>query len=96
MDVRLVAETTAVAPGSTLTLAFAMRPERGWHGYWRNPGDAGAEPRVQWRLPEGWRPAYRSVEPGTVRGGIIGQAYDEAHQSFERRQAADVGMRFAA
>ena len=28
-------------PGSTITLAFTMRPAPGWHGYWRNPGDAG-------------------------------------------------------
>ena len=55
MDVRLLTERAAEAPGSSVTLAFVMRPERGWHGYWRNPGDAGAEPRVQWRLPEGWR-----------------------------------------
>ncbi|MBP0495745.1 TauD/TfdA family dioxygenase [Pararoseomonas indoligenes] len=46
------------------------------------------------RLPESWRPAYRSVEPGTVRGGIIGQSYDAARQNFDRRQAGDVGMRF--
>ncbi len=55
MQVRLASETAAVAPGSAVTLAFVMRPEPGWHGYWRNPGDAGAEPRVTWRLPEGWR-----------------------------------------
>ena len=55
MEVRLVAETAAVAPGSTVTLAFAMRPAAGWHGYWRNPGDAGDAPRVTWRLPEDWR-----------------------------------------
>lgn len=48
------------------------------------------------RLPESWRPAYRSTEPGTVRGGIIGQAYDAERQAFERRQADDVGMRFTA
>ena len=54
MNVTLVAETEAVQPGSTLTLAFVMRPRAGWHGYWRNPGDAGAEPRVTWNLPEGW------------------------------------------
>ena len=54
MNVTLVAENGVVAPGSTVTLAFVMRPEPGWHGYWRNPGDAGAEPRVRWRLPEGW------------------------------------------
>jgi thiol:disulfide interchange protein len=55
MDVRLVPETASAAAGSTVTLAFLMRPRPGWHGYWRNPGDAGDAPRVQWRLPEGWR-----------------------------------------
>ncbi|HEV2816508.1 MAG TPA: thioredoxin family protein [Allosphingosinicella sp.] len=55
MNVRLVPETAAAAAGSTITLAFLMRPEPGWHGYWRNPGDAGDAPRVRWRLPEGWR-----------------------------------------
>ncbi|MFL5287471.1 MAG: TauD/TfdA family dioxygenase [Rhodopila sp.] len=44
-------------------------------------------------LPESWRPAYRAVEAGTVRGGIIGQAYDETRRAFEARQAADLGMR---
>jgi hypothetical protein len=44
------------------------------------------------RLPESWRPAYRAVEPRTVRGGIRGQAYDERCRAFEARQAADVGM----
>ena len=58
MQVSLVPETTNVLPGTTLTVAFVMRPGAGWHGYWRNPGDAGAEPRVRWRLPEGW-----SAEP---------------------------------
>jgi hypothetical protein len=43
-------------------------------------------------LPESWRPAYRSVEAGSVRGGILGQAYDEARRGFEVRQAADLGM----
>ena len=55
MAVSLVPETTAVAPGSTVTLAFVMRPNPGWHGYWQNPGDAGAPPRVDWRLQPGWQ-----------------------------------------
>lgn len=57
MSVSLVAEHGRVAAGSTVTVAFVMRPAPGWHGYWRNPGDAGAEPRVQWRLSEGWTAA---------------------------------------
>jgi hypothetical protein len=44
-------------------------------------------------LPESWRPAYRAVEAGTVRGGIVGQAYDESRRTFEIRHAADLGMR---
>jgi TfdA family taurine catabolism dioxygenase TauD len=44
-------------------------------------------------LPESWRVLYKAVEPGTVRGGIIGQAHDERCKAFERRQAAALGMR---
>jgi hypothetical protein len=44
------------------------------------------------RLPESWRPAFGAVEPGTVRGGIRGQQYDERRRAFEARQAADLGM----
>ncbi|HVZ09939.1 TauD/TfdA family dioxygenase [Rhodopila sp.] len=47
-------------------------------------------------LPESWRPAYRSVEAGSVRGGIVGQGYDDARRGFEARQAAELGMRLAA
>jgi hypothetical protein len=43
-------------------------------------------------LPESWRSAYGNVAPGTVRGGIVGQAYDEVRHTFEVRQAADLGM----
>ena len=44
------------------------------------------------RLPESWRPAYRAVEAGAVRGGIRGQQYDERCRAFEKRQAAACGM----
>jgi hypothetical protein len=47
------------------------------------------------RLPESWRVLYKSVEPGTVRGGIIGQHHDERCKAFEQRQAHALGMRLA-
>jgi hypothetical protein len=47
------------------------------------------------RLPESWRAAYRAVEPGTVRGGIRGQQYDERCGAFEARQADELGMTVA-
>ena len=47
-------------------------------------------------LPQSWSPAYRSVAPGSVRGGIVGQAYDGVRRAFEARQAADLGMQPSA
>jgi hypothetical protein len=45
------------------------------------------------RLPESWRVLYKAVEPGTVRGGIIGQHHDEIRKAFEARQATELRMR---
>lgn len=49
----LVAETDRPAPGGTVMVAIAAVPERGWHGYWLNPGDAGVAPSANWTLPGG-------------------------------------------
>jgi DsbC/DsbD-like thiol-disulfide interchange protein/cytochrome c biogenesis protein CcdA len=46
-----VAESQTPAPGKPVTIALAMVPDKGWHGYWQNPGDAGVETRVSWTLP---------------------------------------------
>jgi TfdA family taurine catabolism dioxygenase TauD len=45
------------------------------------------------RLPPPWAEPFRSAEPGTVRGGIRGWHWDEACRAWERRQAAELGMR---
>ena len=52
---QLVAETSGAAPGSTLWVAVVQILEKGWHTYWRNPGDAGAATAIGWTLPTGWR-----------------------------------------
>ena len=52
MRASLVAEGPA-APGETVTLALLMQPEKGWHGYWSNPGDAGYGLNLDWTLPKG-------------------------------------------
>ncbi|HEX8639538.1 MAG TPA: thioredoxin family protein [Allosphingosinicella sp.] len=81
MRVSLVAETGSVAPGGTVTVAFVMQPERGWHGYWRNPGDAGAEPRVEWRLPPGWRaePLQYPVPRRLIALGLMNYVFEGEH-----------------
>ncbi len=61
-DIRaaLIAETATPAAGSTTTLAIDMRPNPGWHGYWKNPGEAGFPADLKWSLPKG-------VSAGTAR-----------------------------
>ena len=51
----LVAETVGVAPGSTLQVAVIQSLDKGWHTYWRNPGDAGEATAIRWTLPPDWR-----------------------------------------
>ena len=57
---RLEAESLRPAPGSRVALALSMTPQRDWHGYWQNPGDAGAPADIAWSLPAG-------VEMGPLR-----------------------------
>lgn len=54
VKVRLLADVEAIAPGEEFTvgLEFSMSPH--WHIYWRNPGDSGLAPQVNWQLPPGF------------------------------------------
>ena len=74
---QLVAEGPAV-PGETLTLAIVMKPKPGWHGYWKNPGDAGIEPRIEWQLPEGFKagPLRYPVPERLTIAGIMNYVYE--------------------
>ena len=43
-------------------------------------------------LPESWGSFFRSVIPGTVRGGIRGHCHNKTCREFEARQATELGM----
>ncbi|HEY4265150.1 MAG TPA: protein-disulfide reductase DsbD domain-containing protein, partial [Micropepsaceae bacterium] len=55
VNASLVAERAGVAPGGTVTLIVHETIRKGWHTYWRNPGDAGFPTTAKWQLPEGWK-----------------------------------------
>ena len=77
ISARLVAESDAPAAGSTVTLAFVMKPDKGWHGYWKNPGDAGSETVVRWTLPPGVKagPLQYPVPERLTVGGLMNYVY---------------------
>jgi thiol:disulfide interchange protein len=55
LTAELVSQSGGVAPGQTVFLAVRQKIQKGWHTYWRNPGDAGEPMRLGWTLPAGWR-----------------------------------------
>jgi thiol:disulfide interchange protein/DsbC/DsbD-like thiol-disulfide interchange protein len=45
---RLISSHSAVTPNQSFYLAFDIELDQGWHVYWKNPGDSGAEPIFEW------------------------------------------------
>lgn len=75
----LVAESMSPAAGTTVTLAFAMRPAPEWHGYWQNPGDAGLATRVAWTAPKGlvFGPLQYPVPQPLLIAGLMNYVYEK-------------------
>jgi len=55
LTAELVAATQGIAPGQTIHLALRQKIQKGWHTYWRNPGDSGEATQIAWTLPPDWR-----------------------------------------
>ncbi len=57
LQVELVSDISSVKKtGQNFQLGVHFKLEAGWHIYWKNAGDSGQPPRVQWSLPT-WMPA---------------------------------------
>lgn len=81
ISVSLVPESLTPAAGTTTTLAISMRPQPGWHGYWRTPGDTGLAAKASWTLPAGVTagdPAY-PVPGMLVIDGLMNHVYDKPY-----------------
>ena len=53
VEAELIAAKTAIVPGEPITVALRLAIEKGWHTYWRNPGDSGLPTTLTWKLPAG-------------------------------------------
>ncbi|WP_159870812.1 protein-disulfide reductase DsbD [Novosphingobium sp. 9U] len=68
-------------PNGEIQLAIRMRPDRGWHGYWRNPGDAGLGMQLGWSLPSGAKtgePQY-PVPQTLLVSGLMNHVYEKEY-----------------
>lgn len=74
--VELVTEHESFRPGTRAPIGIRLAPEPNWHVYWRNPGDSGLPPKIQWTTPAGYtvgefqwpHPAVISTPPFVTYG----------------------------
>lgn len=59
VEAQLIAENVALTPGQNW-VALRIKPDPGWHTYWRNPGDTGIPTQLTWTLP-------KDVTAGTIQ-----------------------------
>ena len=84
IHIDLVPETATPRAGGEVTLAFSARPEPGWHGYWKNPGDAGVETTAAWTLPGGVTagPLQYPVPQRLLIAGLMNYVYEGPFAQF--------------
>jgi len=78
----LVAGKASIRPGERFDVALRLDTDPHWHVYWKNPGDVGMPPEVDWRAPEGFEfgpmafPPPRRIPFGQfVSYGYEGEVY---------------------
>jgi thiol:disulfide interchange protein DsbD len=78
VEAELVAEHTGWLAGATNWVALRLKPEAGWHTYWRNPGDSGLPTTLAWTLPEGWSAGeiYWPFPSAHRLGELVNYGYD--------------------
>jgi len=78
VEAELVAERAAPEPGKPYTVALRLQAAKGWHTYWRNPGDSGQPTSIQWQLPAGYRagPIQWPVPQKLLIGPLANYGYE--------------------
>lgn len=54
VEAHLLAEFGSVTPGDVLPVVLRQKISKGWHIYWKNPGDSGEPTSITWDLPKGF------------------------------------------
>jgi thiol:disulfide interchange protein len=78
----LLSEVQSIQPGRPFWVILRLRPDKGWHTYWKNPGESGLPTKIRWTLPDGfqagpfqWPSPERIVAPPVVSYGYEGEVF---------------------
>ncbi|HXT00873.1 MAG TPA: thioredoxin family protein [Elusimicrobiota bacterium] len=54
VDASLLSSRSAVRSSESFAAGLRLKMKPGWHVYWKNPGDSGLAPKLEWTMPKGW------------------------------------------
>lgn len=54
-EATLVASVRVAQPGVPFWVGLRIKMDKGWHNYWKFPGDSGQATTIKWSLPAGWK-----------------------------------------
>ena len=54
VQMELVFEQKGIIPGENFWIGWKIIRDKGWHTYWKHPGDVGVPPSLNWELPPGF------------------------------------------
>jgi thiol:disulfide interchange protein DsbD len=54
LQMELVFEQQGIIPGGEFWIGWRIIRDKGWHTYWKHPGDVGVPPSIKWDLPPGF------------------------------------------
>jgi DsbC/DsbD-like thiol-disulfide interchange protein len=78
--VELIAEGESVPLRHPLQLwaGLLFNLDPGWHIYWKNPGDSGEPPKIQWTLPDGFHegPIRWPTPKRLGHGSVVDYGYE--------------------
>ena len=52
--ISLIKDHSDFVPGTSINIGLKVSMDKGWHTYWRNPGDSGGPIQIDWKLPKGF------------------------------------------
>ena len=52
--ISLIKDHSDFVPGTSINIGLKVSMDKGWHTYWRNPGDSGGPIEIKWNLPDGF------------------------------------------
>ena len=52
--ISLIKDHSDLVPGTSINIGLKVSMDKGWHTYWRNPGDSGGPIEIDWNLPKGF------------------------------------------